>query len=123
MGFVLGDDETSVATLRKTVQAFISERDWEKYHNPKNIAASICIEGAELLELFQWTTLEQSEELGKDKEKRQRIREELSDVVIYCLGMANSIDIDLSDAILEKLELAKRKYPTDLYRGKAHLSS
>jgi dCTP diphosphatase len=122
MGFVLGDDETSVAALRKAVQAFISERDWEKYHNPKNIAESICIEGAELLELFQWITLKQSEELGKDKERRQRIREELSDVVIYCLSMANSIDIDLSDAVLEKLELAKRKYPTDLYRGKAHLS-
>ena len=119
----MGDDETSVATLRTAVRNFIRERSWEKYHNPKNVAESICIEGAELLQLFQWTTLEQSEELKRDKEKMQKIKEELSDVVIYCLSMANSIDIDLSDSVLEKLELDKRKYPADLYEGKAHLGS
>lgn len=122
MGVVLGDNETSVATLRTAVQNFISERSWEKYHTPKNIAESICIEGAELLQLFQWATLEQSEELGRDKERMQKIKEELSDVVIYCLSMANSTGIDLSDSVLEKLELDKKKYPTDLYKGKAHLS-
>lgn len=118
----MGDNETSVATLRTAVQNFISERSWEKYHTPKNIAESICIEGAELLQLFQWATLEQSEELGRDKERMQKIKEELSDVVIYCLSMANSTGIDLSDSVLEKLELDKKKYPTDLYKGKAHLS-
>jgi len=123
MWLVLGDNETSVATLRTAVRNFIRERSWEKYHNPKNVAESICIEGAELLQLFQWTTLEQSEELKRDKEKMRKIKEELSDVVIYCLSMANSIDIDLSDSVLEKLELDKQKYPADLYEGKAHLDS
>ena len=64
---------------------------------------SICIEGAELLQLFQWTTSEQSEELKRDKERIQRIKEELSDVIVYCLSMANAIDIDISNSVLEKL--------------------
>ena len=121
MVIVLADDETSISKLRVEVKSFISERSWEKYHTPKDIAESICVEAAELLQLFQWITPKESEDLSKDKTKIQRIKEELSDVIIYCLSMANAIDIDLSDAILEKLEQNKNKYPTDLYKGRAYL--
>jgi dCTP diphosphatase len=121
MVIILADDETSISTLREAVKSFISERSWEKYHNPKDIAESICVEAAELLRLFQWITPKESEDFKKDKAKIQRIKEELSDVIIYCLSMANAIDVDLSDAILEKLEQNKSKYPTDLYKGRAYL--
>jgi dCTP diphosphatase len=117
-GFSLGDTTIFVSALKTAVRDFIETRDWGRYHSPKNIAESICIEGAELLELFQWLTIEQSETLKMDNKKKQRIKEELSDVVIYCLSMSNVMDIDLSDSVLEKLELDKQKYPSDVYRAK-----
>jgi len=117
----LGDDETSISSLREAVRSFIRERVWEKYHNPKDLAESICIEAAELLQLFQWTPSNHSTSFKKDKAKMKHIREELSDVIIYCVSMANALDIDLTSAIYDKLERNKQKYPPHLYKGKAHL--
>lgn len=119
----MSDADTSVKDLKEAVRDFIHERQWEKYHNPKDLAESISIEASELLQLFQWITAEESEKFKTEKPKIQRIKEELSDVVIYCLSMANGLDIDLSSAILDKLEHNKSKYPVNVYKGKAHLSS
>ncbi len=116
------DDETSVGNLKKAVREFIHKRDWEKFHNPKDLAESICIEAAELLQIFQWTKPKNGERIKSDPSSLKRIREELADVVLYCLSMANTLDLDLSDTVLNKIERNKKKYPADLYRGKAHLS-
>lgn len=104
------------------VREFLSERDWEKYHNPKDLAESICIEAAELLQHFQWIRPEDSEQFKKKPSKVQQIKEELADVTIYCLSMANTLDIDLTSAILNKLEKNKKKYPADTYKGKTYSS-
>ncbi len=114
--------ETSVEDLKNAVRKFIHERDWEKYHNPKDLAESICIEAAELLQLFQWITLEESREFKINPSKVKRVEEELADVVIYCLSMANILEIDLARAIFEKVELNEKKYPADLYKGKAYFN-
>lgn len=114
--------ETSVEDLKNAVRKFIHERDWEKYHNPKDLAESICIEAAELLQLFQWITLEESREFKINPSKVKRVEEELADVVIYCLSMANIFEIDLARAIFEKVELNEKKYPADLYKGKAYFN-
>lgn len=118
---MLSDIETSVEDLKSAVREFIHERDWEQYHNPKDIAESICIEAAELLQLFQWTRSENSRKVKTDPSKVKRVGEELADVIIYCLSMANALEVDLTEAVLEKLRLNKKRYPADLYRGKAHL--
>jgi len=118
---VLSDKETSVEDLRNAVREFIHERDWEQYHNPKDLAQGICIEAAELLQLFQWTKSEDSRKVKTDPSKFKRVGEELADVVIYCLSMANALEVDLTKAVLEKLKLNKKRYPANLYRGKAHL--
>lgn len=118
----MSDVETSVEDLKNAVRKFIHERDWEKYHNPKDLAESICIEAAELLQLFQWVTLEQSRELKIDPSKVKRVEEELADVVIYCLSMANTLEVDLAKAVLEKIELNEKKYPADLYKGRAYFN-
>ena len=115
------DDKTSIGNLKQAVGNFIHERAWEKYHNPKDLAESICIEAAELLQLFQWTTASQSANFEKDKAKVQQVKEELADVIIYCLSMANALDIDLTKLVLEKIEHNRHKYPADQYRGKAYL--
>lgn len=116
------DRNTVIKELIVAVQEFLKERSWEKYHNPKDLAESICIEAAELLQLFQWIKPEESEEFKRDQHKVGRIKGELADVVIYCLSMANTLNIDLTTAILEKIESNKKKYPSEHYKGKAHLS-
>jgi len=115
------DRNTVVKELLTCVQEFLREREWEKYHNPKDLAESICIEAAELLQLFQWVKPEESEQFKKKYSKVKLIKEELADVVLYCLSMANVLDIDLTKTILDKVEQNKKKYPSDSYKGKAFL--
>lgn len=103
--------------LKGIIQQFIGERDWQKYHNPKNLAMSISIEAAELMEIFQWLTLEESISLKDNKAKFEMIKEEIADIIIYCISLGNVFDIDLSKAILDKIEKNKYKYPTSKYKG------
>lgn len=116
------DSNTNIRYLITQVREFVEERDWEKYLNPKDLAESICIEAAELLQLFQWTKPEESQQFKSKPSKVQRIKEELADVVIYCLSMANTLNIDLTTAILEKIEHNKKKYPPKQDKGKADLN-
>jgi dCTP diphosphatase len=117
------DSNTNISYLILKVREFLEERDWKKYQIPKDLAESICIEAAELLQLFQWTKPKENEQLKNKSSEVQRIREELADVVIYCLSMANTLNIDLTSATLDKLEQNKKKYPAELYKGKAYLTS
>lgn len=116
------DENTVVRALIIEVREFLHERDWEKYHTPKDLAESICIEAAELLQLFQWIKPEESDQFKNDPSKVHQIREELSDVVIYCLSMANTLNLDLTQAVLDKIDQNKKKYPIDRYKGKARLT-
>jgi NTP pyrophosphatase (non-canonical NTP hydrolase) len=119
----LKDPETTVDDLKVAIRKFIRERDWEKYHNPKDIAESICIEAAELLQLFQWQKPENSREVADNPSKLKQVKEELADIAIYCLSMANAIEIDVAEAVFQKINLNKTKYPVSLYKGKAHLNT
>jgi len=116
------DGNTVVEELIGNVRDFLREREWEKYHNPKDLAESICIEAAELLQVFQWVRSEESDQFKNDPSKVHQIREELADVVIYCLSMANTLNLDLTKAVLDKIEQNKKKYPINRYKGKAHAS-
>ena len=111
------DAQTTIDTLREEVREFVKERDWEGYHSPKNLAASIAIEAAEIMEHFQWYTTEESRELVKDEETRTLVAEEVADVLIYCLALANQLNIDVSTAVQGKTG----KRPTTLpHRLHAH---
>jgi NTP pyrophosphatase (non-canonical NTP hydrolase) len=114
---MLLDNQTTVADLRAIVHQFVSERDWQPFHDPKNLSCSVAIEAAELMEIFQWLTSEQSQSAVHDPGIRQRTREELADTVIYCLALANTMDIDLSQAIEEKTIANALKYPIETSRG------
>lgn len=105
------DTQTTIDTLREEVREFVSERDWERYHSPKNLAASIAIEAAEIMEHFQWYSTEESRELVEDEETRAQVAHEVADVMIYCLALANQLDIDVSTAVREKLENGRRRFP------------
>jgi len=113
------DQTTTIADLRKAVDAFVDARDWHPFHNAKDLAVSIAIEAAELLEEFQWQDAAQVAETSADPAARERVRQELADVLIYCMSLSNALGIDISDAIRDKLVLSGRKYPAEAYRGRA----
>ena len=105
------DTHTTIQELRSEVHRFNDERDWHQFHSPMNLAASIAIEAAELLEHFQWTD-------RPTPERFPHMVEELADVVIYCLILANALGIDLSQAVRRKLADNDAKYPAEDYRGR-----
>lgn len=115
------DSEATIQALKSLVRDFIVERDWIKYHNPKDLAEAICIEAAELLEVFQWATVEEASSWKNVPSKISKIKDELADVLIYCFSMANVLDIDISEIISEKLGKDEVKYPMDKYFGRARL--
>ncbi len=112
------DSQTTLQDLKEKMADFVRERDWEQFHTPKNIAMSIAIEAAELMEHFQWLTVEQSKQL--DTEALNDIGEELADIVIYSLSMANFLKLDLAETVLAKMAKNIRKYPADKVQGKSH---
>ncbi len=114
----MADEQVTLSDLKERMAAFVRERDWEQFHTPKNISMSIAIEAAELMEHFQWLTVEQSKNL--DVEALHDIGEELADIVIYSLSMANFLQIDLAETVLAKMDKNIRKYPTEKVRGKSH---
>ena len=113
-----GDGETTVAELQQLVADFVAERDWSCYHSPKNLAMSIAIEAAELMEHFQWIDAEASRAVADDPEKRAAAGEELADVVGYSLAMAAALNVDLSHAVRDKMRKNHAKYPAEVFRGK-----
>ncbi|WP_298863530.1 nucleotide pyrophosphohydrolase [uncultured Microbacterium sp.] len=97
----------SPATLA-ALRAFVAEREWDQFHSPENLAKSISIEAAELLELYQW---------GQTP-NQERVEEELADVLTYCIHLANRIGVDIDEIILSKLEKTRAKYPVELAKGR-----
>ena len=111
------DNSTNIQEIKEKIKKFISERDWEKFHHPKELAISLSLEAAELLELFQWKEKQSLEDLKKDKELMRKLKEELADIMIYAIDVANYTDIDISDAIIEKLKKNAEKYPLEKSKG------
>jgi NTP pyrophosphatase (non-canonical NTP hydrolase) len=105
------------AELRELVRSFAAERDWEQFHTPKNLAVSLCVEAAELLEPFQWLASGEATELTDSK--RDQVRHEMADVLIYLIRLADKLDVDLPAAVHEKVSLNRAKYPIEKVRGDA----
>ena len=113
----MSDKTTTIDQLKQLVQAFVDERDWRQFHTPKNLSMSIAIEAAELMEHFQWVASpEREDEIAKHD--REAIAEELADVLCYALSFANAMNIDVADALRDKLKKNADKYPADAFRGR-----
>jgi NTP pyrophosphatase (non-canonical NTP hydrolase) len=108
-----------IRELQKKVIQFCDARDWAQYHNPKDLAISLALEAAELLEIFQWKTPQEVEAIKSDLKGRKRVKEELGDILIYALNMCHAFGFDPSEVILEKLELNEKKYPVEKAKGSA----
>ena len=111
--------DTPVSDLQRKVASFVHERNWEKFHTPKDLALSIVVEAAELLELFQWKNNKEIQGLLNDRKYRNRIEEEIADIMIYILVLSNILNTDLSQAVLQKIQTNKDHYPVQKAKGKA----
>ncbi len=112
------DQSTTIADLKQIVAQFVGERDWQQFHSPKNISMALAIEAAELMEHFQWISMQESRQVPQDPEKLNAVAEEVSDVLCYLLAMSNELGIDLSDSLTRKMVKNRQKYPADVFKGK-----
>jgi dCTP diphosphatase len=107
----------SLEVLREALRQFAAERDWDQFHTPKNLAAALSVEAAELLEHFQWLTPEQSERMTPAQ--LAAIRLELADVLLYLIRLSDRLGVDLLAAAVDKMAVNAKKYPVDLAKGTA----
>ena len=107
------DDKATIGWLKREVISFRDERNWQKFHDPKNLSMALSVESSELQELFLWKSEDQIGELLLSESGGRRVREELADIFIYLLYISERCGIDLSDAVLDKIKINRKKYPVD----------
>lgn len=113
----MADDTTPLAVLKDALRGFAAERDWGKFHSPKNLSMGLAVEAAELMEHFLWIDADASWAVKHDSVKLQEVADEMADVACYLLTMSYTLDVDLSEAIVNKIAKNARKYPADKVRG------
>ena len=105
----------SIASVQAYLRDFANQRDWQQYHNPKNLAMALSVEASELLEIFQWLSAGQAKDLNP--QQREAASHEMADVFLYLLRLADQLDIDLWAAVALKTKLNEERYPADKVRG------
>lgn len=110
-------ESSDLLMLRDKLRTFAEARDWDQFHSPKNLNMALMVEVAELMEHFQWLTEEQSGNLPLDK--KAFVAEELADILLYLIRLADKLEVNLNDAALLKMEKNALKYPADKVRGSA----
>lgn len=108
-------NDDSLADLQKMIRKFVDDRDWDQFHNPKDLSISLALEAAEVMEHFQWKNAKEMEVHVKNM--KTEVGEELADVFYWVLLLANKMDIDLVDAFKKKMDKNEAKYPIDKAKG------
>ncbi len=112
------DQDITIGQMRQRMAEFVTERDWDQFHTPKNLAMGLAIETAELMEHVQWIGSESSRQIVQDEALMVEVKEEIADCLSYILALANSLDIDLSEAYFAKMNKNEKKYPAAEYKGR-----
>ena len=112
------DKNTLINDLKIIVKEFVEERDWRQFHNPKNLSMSIAIESSELMELFQWLSKKKSIKAMSSGKLRNNAIDEVADVFIYLIAFCNENNIDIKQAIDQKMKKNKIKYPANVFKGR-----
>ncbi len=111
------DNKETISELRQKVIRFRDSRNWEQFHDPKNLAMGLSIECAELLEHFLWKSKDEIERMLADEGQLTKVREELADVCVFLLYLSQGCNIDLSEAVTRKLAINEKKYPVEKAYG------
>ena len=107
----------NVNKIMKMLRVFASERDWEKFHSPKNLAMALSVEASELVEIFQWMSEKESELANLNEANLDRAKEEIADILIYLIRISDELKIDLESAVKKKLSINELKYPVESSKG------
>jgi dCTP diphosphatase len=110
------DAEQKIRGLRDDVAKFILERQWAKYHVPKDLSMAIAIEASELMEIFLWNQLSAAD-VVKDPNLKEKVGDEIADIFIYLLSLVNTLKVDLSDLVMKKMAKNRAKYPSSEFQG------
>lgn len=103
--------------IQQSIDDFVTQRDWQRYHTSKNVAIALSVEVSELLEILQWKDEQEIVRIQKDSQEFGKIRDEFADVMIYLLRFADLLDIDVEQAVLDKIRKNDEKYPVELSKG------
>lgn len=114
----MSDATTTLAALKELVRQFVAERAWEQFHSPKNLSMGLAAEAAELMEHFLWVEGEASRQIVQDPAKLGEVADEMADIAVYLLNLSNTLGVDLSQAIRDKLVKNALKYPAGKYHGR-----
>lgn len=114
----MNDQQTTVAEVRQMVEQFVAERNWQQFHSPKNLSMALTIEAGELMEHFQWISMDDSRAVRSDPEKLAQVAEEIADVFCYTLAIASELGIDLAACIENKMVKNRQKYPVEQFKGR-----
>ncbi len=106
-----------INVIQKKLSIFSDERDWDQFQSPKNLSMGLVREAAELLELFQWLTEQQSIDIVNSEKQMSLVKEEIADVFLFLVRLADKLDVDIEKAALEKIEINATKYPVNLSKG------
>lgn len=109
--------QPDLSRLKDDLRKFAKKRDWDKFHSPKNLSMALAVEASELLEHFQWLTENESAHL--DREALSAIEQEIADVQIYLIRLADKLGVDISTAVRRKMQLNESRYPARLVKGSA----
>ncbi len=111
------DEKVLISELKAVVKEFCESRDWDQYHNPKDLSIGIVTEAAELIEHFRFKSQQEMAYMMEDSDKRRAISEELSDILFFILRFAQLYDIDVAQEFLRKISLNEKKYPIEKFKG------
>lgn len=113
------NEKIDLSKIKSSQRKITSERDWDKFHTPKNIAMALSGEAGELTEIFQWLTAEESYEVMKNEKSATNVKDEVADIFFYLVRLCDLLDIDLESAYWQKVEKNLAKYPVNLAKGNA----
>ena len=105
--------------IQQKLRKFAEDRNWEQFHSPKNLSMALAAEAAELLEIFQWLTEEESKDIISSEKEIEQVKEEIADVFIYLVRLADKLNIDIEKEVLAKIALNEKKYPVELSKNNA----
>lgn len=108
---------TTLKELQEKVKQFNLERDWDQFHNPKDLLVALVSEVGELADCYRWLSDKEMDDIHSHPAKKQKVKEEIADIIMYLLTLSYKIDIDIAEAVQEKVEKNKNKYPVSRSKG------
>lgn len=114
----IADSTTTLSQIKQVVREFVDQRDWNQFHSPKNLSMSMAIEAAELMEHFQWISMDESRDVRSDPDKLNDVGEEIADVLCYAIALCNQLDLDIATVVTSKMKKNVEKYPAEDFTGR-----